>query len=90
MDMQKKIEEDSYSKTGSMVRTRPEIHSKGREIVKSGELLDINIENRKNINVYRSMMERANKEAELVSVFKVIKLGKADVVDNVRVGRWRK
>ncbi|KAA3468077.1 delta-cadinene synthase isozyme XC1 [Gossypium australe] len=80
----KKNEEDNISGSGSVARTRPEIPLEGREIVKSGVLMDINLENGNNINNCQRMLEMVNKEAVSESVSKEIKIGEADEVDKCK------
>ncbi|KAH1047055.1 hypothetical protein J1N35_037839 [Gossypium stocksii] len=46
--------------------------------------MDINLENGKNINDCQRMLEMVNKEVELVSISKEIKIGEADEMDKCK------
>ncbi|PPS15473.1 hypothetical protein GOBAR_AA05112 [Gossypium barbadense] len=77
----KKVE-DSISKAGSVVSTRPKIPSEGIENVKSGGLMVVNLENGNKSNKCQKMLEVENEEVESEHVSKEINLGVADETDN--------
>ncbi|KAH1090945.1 hypothetical protein J1N35_018202 [Gossypium stocksii] len=77
----KKNDEDNISETGSVATTRPEIHSEGRENIKSGDLMDNNLDNGNNINECQKMLVLAIEETESEYVSNEMKKGKADETD---------
>ncbi|KAK5802384.1 hypothetical protein PVK06_029973 [Gossypium arboreum] len=79
--LEKKVE-DSISKAGSVVSTRPKIPSEGIENVKSRGLMVVNLENGNKSNKCQKMLEVENEEVESEHVSKEINLGVADETDN--------
>ncbi|PPR85881.1 hypothetical protein GOBAR_AA34814 [Gossypium barbadense] len=77
----KKNEEDNILESGSVARTRLEILSEGKESVKSGVLMDTNLENGNNINGCQKMLEMEIEVTESKYVSKEIKIGIADEAD---------
>ncbi|KAK5777550.1 hypothetical protein PVK06_045517 [Gossypium arboreum] len=77
----KKNEEDSILESGSVARTRLEILSEGRESVKSGVLMDTNLENGNTINGCHKMLEMEIEVTESKYLSKEIKIGIADEAD---------
>ncbi|PPS11771.1 hypothetical protein GOBAR_AA08864 [Gossypium barbadense] len=77
----KKTEEDSISESESVARSRPEVPLEGRENVKSGELIDTNIENGNNINERQQILELVINETKSEHVSKELKKGSAVEAD---------
>ncbi|KAK5795667.1 hypothetical protein PVK06_036939 [Gossypium arboreum] len=77
----KKNKEDIISESRSVARTKPEIPLEGRESIKSGELLDTNLENGNNINDCQKMLELVIEETESEYVSNEMKKGIADEAD---------
>ncbi|KAH1108245.1 hypothetical protein J1N35_012013 [Gossypium stocksii] len=70
--------DDSISEMGSVVRTRPEVLSEGSERVKSGVLMDVNLDIGNISNECQKLLELENEVAEMEYVSKEINMGVAD------------